>query len=137
MAKIKLVEAREILNAKGFPTIETTVILSDGKIGVASCPSGEKISHYEAFDLKDNDENRFEGQDVIKAVGNIKDIIAPQLIGKDIERLSELDRLLIDLDGTQNNPGSEPTPYSRFRWLWQKPGRKVLPCRYSSTLNNF
>ena len=102
MAKIKLVEAREILNAKGFPTIEATIILSDGKIGVASCPSGEKISHYEAFDLKDNDENRFEGQDVIKAVGNIKDIIAPQLIGKDIERLSELDRLLIDLDGTQN-----------------------------------
>lgn len=102
MAKIKLVDAQEILNAKGFPTIETTVVLSDGKIGVASCPSGEKIGHYEAVDIKDNDENRFEGQGVNKAINNIKNIIAPQLIGKEVEHQQEIDKIMIDLDGTQN-----------------------------------
>ena len=102
MAKIKAVEGQEILNAKGFPTIEATVILNDGKIGTASCPRGEKIGHYEAVDLEDNDENRFEGQGISKAISNINTIIAPALIGKDAERQPEIDRIMIDLDGTQN-----------------------------------
>jgi len=102
MAKIKAVEGQEILNAKGFPTIEATVILNDGKIGTASCPRGEKIGHYEAVDLEDNDESRFEGQGISKAIGNINTIIAPALIGKDAERQPEIDRIMIDLDGTQN-----------------------------------
>src|SRR3972149_9150623 len=102
MAKIKAIEASEILNAKGFPTIEATVVLNDGKIGVASCPSGEKIGHYEAVDLKDNDKNRFEGQGVSKAISNINKVIAPQLIGKEVERQPEIDKIMIDLDGTQN-----------------------------------
>lgn len=102
MAKIKTIDAFEILNAKGFPTIATTVILSDGKVGTASCPSGEKISHYEAVDLKDNDANRFDGQGVSKAVTNIKNVIAPSLVGKDAEHQVQIDRIMIDLDGTQN-----------------------------------
>lgn len=102
MAKIKAVEAQEILDAKGFPTIEATVILNDGKIGVASCPTGEKIGHYEAVDLKDNDPNRFDGQGVNKAMGNIKNIIAPMLVGKEAEHQPEIDKIMIDLDGTQN-----------------------------------
>jgi len=93
MAKIKAIEVSEILNAKGFPTVEAMVILSDGNIGTASCPSGEKISHYEAADLKD---------DVTKAIANIKNVIAPQLIGKEVEHQVELDKSMIDLDGTQN-----------------------------------
>jgi enolase len=93
MAKIKTIEASEILNAKGFPTIEAMVMLSDGNIGTASCPSGEKISHYEAADLKD---------DVTKTIANIKNVIAPQLIGKEVEHQVELDKIMIDLDGTQN-----------------------------------
>ncbi len=72
MAKIKIIEAQEILNAKGLPTIEATVVLGDGKIGTASCPTGEKISHYEAVDLKDNDANLFEGQGVSKAINNVR-----------------------------------------------------------------
>src|SRR3989344_2459272 len=102
MTKIKAVDAREILNAKGLPTIEATVILNDGKIGTASCPRGEKIGHYEAVDLEDNDENRFEGQGISKAISNINTIIAPALIGKDAERQPEIDKIMIDLDGTQN-----------------------------------
>lgn len=102
MAKIKAIEAQEILNANGLPTVEAAVILTDGKTGVASCPTGEKIGNYEAVSLKDNDENRFSGQGVLKAVNNIKSLITPALIGKDIERQQEIDKLMIDLDGTQN-----------------------------------
>lgn len=102
MVKIKQITADEILNAKGLPTVEATVILNDGKIGVASCPTGEIIGDYEALDLKDNDEKRFEGQGVQKAVNNIKNVIAPVLIGKEAEHQQEIDKIMIDLDGTQN-----------------------------------
>lgn len=102
MGKIKEITAQEILNAKGLPAIEATVILSDGKIGVASCPEGEIIGNYEALELKDHDVNRFEGQGVLKAVDNVKKIIAPSLVGKDAERQQEIDKTMIDLDGTQN-----------------------------------
>lgn len=93
MAKIKAINAQQILNAKGLPTIETTVILNDGKVGIASCPSGEKIGHYEAVDL---------GNNVDKAINNVKTIIAPALAGKEIEHQREIDKIMIDLDGTQN-----------------------------------
>lgn len=102
MAKIKEIQASEILNAKGFPTVETTVVLNDGKIGVSSCPSGELIGNYEALDLRDNDDKRFEGQGVLKAIVNIKNIIAPALVGKEVQRQQEIDKIMIDLDGTQN-----------------------------------
>lgn len=102
MAKIKEVRAREILNAKGMPTVEATVVLNDAKLGVASCPSGKIIGDYEALELKDHDENRFQGQGVLKALENIKNIIAPALVGKDAQRQQEIDKIMIDLDGTQN-----------------------------------
>lgn len=102
MVKIKEITAREILNAKGIPTVEATAILSDGKIGVASCPSAGIVGNYEAMELKDHDEKRFEGQGVLKAVDNIKKTIAPALAGRDAELQQEIDRIMIDLDGTQN-----------------------------------
>jgi enolase len=102
MTKIKSIDAIQILNAKGLPTIEATVLLSNGKIGTASCPSGENIGHYEALSLKDNDQTRFEGQGVNKAIENIKKVIAPRLIGKEVESQQEIDKIMIDLDGTQN-----------------------------------
>ncbi len=102
MAKIKEISASEILNARGLPTIEVTVILNDGKMGIASCPSGQNVGNYEALDLKDHDEKRFEGQGVLRAINNIKTIIAPALIGKDPGHQQEIDKIMIDLDGTQN-----------------------------------
>jgi enolase len=102
MAKIKAIDAREILNAKGLPTIEATVFLNDGKVGTASCSTGGKTGNYEAVELKDNDKNRYEGQGVSKAVDNIKSIIAPALIGKEVEQQAEIDEIIINLDGTQN-----------------------------------
>jgi enolase len=102
MSKIKSIIAREILNAKGMPCIESTVILSDGKTGTASCPSGTSTGSYEASELKDHDENRFNGHGVLKAISNINDIIAPSLIGIDAIKQQIVDRIMIDLDGTQN-----------------------------------
>ncbi len=92
MAKIKEVTAREILNAKGLPTIEATVILSDGKVGVASCPTGDVISNYEALAIKDP----------ITAINNINKAIAPILLNKEALHQQEIDKAMIDLDGTQN-----------------------------------
>jgi enolase len=102
MAKIKTIEAREILNAKGMPTIEATVFLDDGKTGTASCSTGGKAGSYEAIELKDEDKNRYEGQGVNKAIDNIKNIITPALIGKEVENQAEIDGVMIGLDGTQN-----------------------------------
>src|ERR1035437_2067416 len=102
MAKIKQITAREILNAKGNPTIEATVILSDGATGIASCPTGTSVGTYEAVDLKDNDQARFQGQGVLNAILNIQKEIAPNLIGMDASKQQEIDKKMIDLDGTPN-----------------------------------
>ena len=102
MAKIKQIVAREILNAKGHPTIETTVILSDGATGVASSPTGTSIGKYEAIDLRDNDQKRYQGLGVLNAILNIDKAIAPGLIGMDANHQREIDKKIIELDGTHN-----------------------------------
>lgn len=102
MSKIKQISAREILNAKGSPTVEATVILDDGKSGTASVPSGTSVGTYEAAELKDADTNRYQGQGVLKAVSNIENAIAPALLGIDVTKQPEIDKKMIDLDGTQN-----------------------------------
>lgn len=102
MAKIKQIIAREILNSKGNPTIEVTALLSDGIAGSASCPSGTSVGTYEALELKDHDQTRFNGEGVLGAISNIKDQIAPRLIGIPADRQQEIDRIMIELDGTQN-----------------------------------
>lgn len=102
MAKIKQIEAHEILNAKGEPTIETTVILSDGKTGRASCPSGGLIGSYEASDLRDRDKDRYNGLGVLKAISNVNEVISPSLLGMDATKQREIDKKMIELDGTAN-----------------------------------
>lgn len=102
MAKIKQISAREILNAKGNPTVEATVILSDGATGIASSPTGTSVGKYEAVDLKDNDQSRYRGLGVLNAIMNVDKLIAPNLIGMDASRQQEIDKKMIDLDGTQN-----------------------------------
>lgn len=102
MAKIKQIKSSEILNAKGEPTIETTVVLSDGKVGVASSPSGDFPGSYEATDLRDNDRERFQGRGVLKTIANVENIIAPGLLGLDASNQREVDKKIIELDGTQN-----------------------------------
>lgn len=102
MVKIKAIHAREILNAKGNPSIETTVILSDDTIATASSPSGTSIGSYEAVEVYDGDMLRFRGLGAMKASTNIEKIIAPKLIDTDVTKQSDIDKILIELDGTQN-----------------------------------
>jgi len=102
MAKIKQILAREILNSKGMPTIETTVVLSDGSIGTSSCPIGTSVGEHEAWQLKDNDIKRYQGQGVQKAIQNITSQIAPHIVGVEADRQQEIDKIMIELDGTQN-----------------------------------
>lgn len=102
MAKIKQILSREILNAKGHPAIETTVILTDGATGVASSPSGTSVGKYEAVEIRDMDEKKFQGLGVQNAILNIEEIIAPSLLGMDASRQQDIDKKMIDLDGTHN-----------------------------------
>ncbi len=102
MAKIKQVKAREILNSKGVPTVETSVILSDGSVGTSSYPIGTSVGSYEAWQLKDSEQKRYQGQGVQKAIQNIESQIAPNIVGLEADRQQEIDKIMIDLDGTQN-----------------------------------
>ena len=102
MAKIKQVIAREILNAKGNPTVEATVVLNDGTSETASSPIGLSVGTFEAVELRDGDANRYGGMGVLKAVANINNLIEPKLIGIDANKQQEIDRIMIELDGTQN-----------------------------------
>ncbi len=102
MAKIKQISSREILNSKGHPTIETSVILSDGAVGIASCPSGTSVSKYEAIEVRDKDNEKFQGLGVQNAILNVENVIAPALIGMEASKQQDIDKKMITLDGTHN-----------------------------------
>ena len=93
---------REILDSRGNPTVEATVVLSDGTIGVASVPSGASTGIYEAHEKRDLDNRRYGGKGVLEAVGNICRSISPELVGCYASDQSVIDRLMIKLDGTDN-----------------------------------
>ena len=100
--KIKNITALEILDSRGLPTVRTTVTLENGTQGVASVPSGASTGSHEAHELRDKDPKRFGGKGVLNAVHNIETEIAPALEGKESEAQEEIDKLMIDLDGTPN-----------------------------------
>ena len=100
--KIKKIKAREILDSRGTPTVEAEATLEYGCTGVASVPSGASTGENEAIELRDGDPKRYFGKGVLKAVSNVNDIIAPHLIGMNVQDQAAIDRLMIDLDGTPN-----------------------------------
>ncbi|MBO5475135.1 MAG: phosphopyruvate hydratase [Bacilli bacterium] len=100
MMKIKDLIAREILDSRGNPTVEVDCILEDGIMGRASVPSGASTGSREALELRDND-SRYNGKGVLKAVSNVNNIIKPALIGRDVSKQEEIDELMIELDGTK------------------------------------
>ncbi|MDP3900280.1 MAG: phosphopyruvate hydratase [bacterium] len=99
---IKTITAREILDSRGNPTIESLVTLENGISAKASVPAGASTGVHEACELRDNDKDRYRGLGVTKAVKNINDIIAPKLNNVDVERQKFIDDELIKLDGTEN-----------------------------------
>jgi enolase len=102
MSTIVDIFAREIMDSRGNPTVEVDVILEDGSFGRAAVPSGASTGAYEAVELRDEDENRFMGKGVMKAVTNVNAVIAPALIDADALDQVGIDRKLNELDGTTN-----------------------------------
>lgn len=94
------VKARQVFDGRAYPTVEAEVHLACGAIGRAIVPAGASTGKFEALELRDGDPAHFEGKGVKKAVANIENIIAPQLIGKNAYHQASLDKLMIDLDGT-------------------------------------
>lgn len=101
-SKIYAVIAREILDSRGNPTVETLVILESGYRGVASVPAGASLGKYEAVELRDKDVKRYGGMGVLLAVNNVNTIIGPKLRGMDALNQGLIDTTMIALDGTQN-----------------------------------
>ncbi|MCL2316658.1 MAG: phosphopyruvate hydratase [Actinomycetia bacterium] len=102
MASIEYIEAREILDSRGNPTIEVEVILDDGTVARAGVPSGASTGAFEAVELRDGDKERYGGKGVLTAVENVTEIIAPEVLGFEASEQRILDAAMLELDGTDN-----------------------------------
>ncbi len=102
MSTIIEVNAREILDSRGNPTIEVEVLTESGYYGSAAVPSGASTGEHEAVELRDGDKGRYMGKGTLKAVQNVNEIIAPEIIGEDVLNQTYIDNLMIELDGTPN-----------------------------------
>lgn len=102
MSFIHKIHARQILDSRGNPTVEVDVVTDDGVLGRAAVPSGASTGKHEAVELRDNDKNIYVGKGVLKAVENVNKIIFPALDGLDVFNQNDLDKIMIELDGTHN-----------------------------------
>jgi enolase len=102
MAYIDYIDAQEILDSRGNPTVEVTVVLDDGAVGRAAVPSGASTGAHEAVELRDGDASRYNGKGVQQAVTNVIETIAPEVLGEDATDQGAIDALLQELDGTPN-----------------------------------
>ncbi len=101
-SKIKDIKARQIIDSRGTPTIETEIILESGHTGRASVPSGASTGKFEAIELRDNNEKEYNGKSIHKAILNIENYIKPQIIGLNVFNQREIDVLMCKSDGTEN-----------------------------------
>lgn len=102
MTLIQSIHARQILDSRGNPTIEVDVVTENGAFGRAAVPSGASTGVNEAVELRDGDKSKYLGKGVLKAVSNVNDVIAPELVGMDIFEQNLIDQIMIELDGTSN-----------------------------------
>ncbi|WP_346216569.1 phosphopyruvate hydratase [Caldifermentibacillus hisashii] len=102
MPTITEIYAREVLDSRGNPTVEVEVLTESGAFGRALVPSGASTGEYEAVELRDGDKSRYLGKGVLKAVENVNDIIAPEIIGFNVMDQVAIDKAMIELDGTPN-----------------------------------
>jgi enolase len=148
---IEYIHGRQILDSRGNPTIEVDVILDSGIMGRAAVPSGASTGEHEAVELRDDDKKVYVGKGVLKAVDNVNNKIAPELIGLDPRDQEAIDKLMIDLDGTPNKSklganatlgvsmavakaAAEFSELPLYRYLGG-PGAKTLPCPMMNILN--
>ena len=102
MSEITHIHARQILDSRGNPTVEAEVFTEDGGFGRAAVPSGASTGIHEAVELRDGDKSQYLGKGVMQAVDNVNNIIAEALEGEEVAAQNEIDRILIELDGTEN-----------------------------------
>src|SRR6184192_1151701 len=102
MTNISDIHAREVLDSRGNPTVEAEVTLADGSKGRAIVPSGASTGEHEAVELRDGDNQRYLGRGVLSAVKNVETVLGPAILGMDAFDQPEIDRVLIDADGTPN-----------------------------------
>jgi enolase len=100
MTKITDIKAREIMDSRGNPTVEADVFVDGGVMGRAAVPSGASTGTREAVELRDGDKQRYFGKGVLKAVANVNEKIAPELLGQDALDQRAIDDLMLELDGT-------------------------------------
>ncbi|OOG78408.1 phosphopyruvate hydratase [Algoriphagus sp. A40] len=100
MTLIQSIHARQILDSRGNPTVEVDVVTENGAFGRAAVPSGASTGVNEAVELRDGDKSKYLGKGVLKAVSNVNDIIAPELVGMDVFEQNTIDQIMIELDGT-------------------------------------
>ncbi|MFT3788522.1 MAG: phosphopyruvate hydratase [Tepidisphaeraceae bacterium] len=148
---IEQVKARQVLDSRGNPTVEVDVVLESGAIGRAAVPSGASTGEHEAVELRDGDAKKYVGKSVYKAVANVNDKIAPQLIGEDARDQEYIDKLMIDADGTKNKAkfganailgvslavakaAAEASGLPLFKYLGG-PGARTLPVPMMNILN--
>ena len=145
MSKVAAITAMEILDSRGNPTVRVQLALDNGVAVSSSVPSGASTGEHEAVELRDGDKARYGGKGVLKAVANVNEIIAPKLIGMNPHRQAEIDRLMLDLDGTPNKAklganailGVSMAVRPRRGWrcraaalrLFGRTGRHALPSR--------
>src|SRR5215218_9787989 len=102
MSTIADIRGRQILDSRGNPTVEVDVALVDGSFGRAAVPSGASTGQFEAVELRDDDKRRYAGKGVLKAIGNVNETLASELIGHDATDQRGIDARMIELDGTSN-----------------------------------
>ncbi len=102
MTRIQKIYAREILDSRGFPTVEADLYLENGMMARAAVPSGASTGSLEACELRDGDKSKYLGKGVLKAVENVNQKLAAVLVGVDVNKQYEIDQLMIDLDGSKN-----------------------------------
>lgn len=150
-AAIEMVIGRQVLDSRGNPTVEVDVVLEDGVVGRAAVPSGASTGEHEAVELRDGDAKKYLGKGVTKAVHNVNEVIAPEIIGLGASQQETIDQLMIDLDGTPNKAklganamlgvslavakaAAESSGLPLFKYLGG-PGAKVLPVPMMNILN--
>ncbi|MCS7004419.1 MAG: phosphopyruvate hydratase [Cytophagales bacterium] len=102
MSYISNIHARQILDSRGFPTVEVEVTLDSGTTGVAAVPSGASTGSHEALELRDGDKSKYMGKSVLKAVENVNSTLAEELVGYSVFEQNLIDKTMIELDGTEN-----------------------------------
>jgi enolase len=149
--EIDSVRARQVLDSRGNPTVEVEVSLTDGSTGRAIVPSGASTGEHEAVELRDGDKKVYLGKGVLKAVDNVNETIAPQLIGAEVRDQEEIDAVLLEIDGTENkgkmganailgvsmaiaHAAAEATGLPLFRYLGGT-GARTLPVPMLNILN--